>query len=180
VKRVIGIDPGTGVCGFGVVERTAAGLNYLAAGTIRTNRGHAMPRRLMTIHENLLRLIDEHAPDAMSLERSFVATNVQSAFRLGEGRAMAMLAAAERNLRLFEYAPAEVKLSVAGWGRAGKDQVKSMVRKSLGIDRVQLADDAADALALALCHLTRSRMAQAVDAVRRMPAVWRRVGSVAR
>ncbi len=139
-----------------------------------------MPRRLMTIHENLLRLIDEHAPDTMSLERSFVATNVQSAFRLGEGRAMAILAAAERNLRLFEYAPAEVKLSVAGWGRAGKDQVKFMVGKSLGIDTVQLADDAADALALALCHLTRSRMAQAIDAVRRMPAVSRRVGSVAR
>lgn len=180
MKRVIGIDPGTGVCGFGVVERTTAGLSYLATGTIRTNRGHGMPRRLMTIHENLLRLIDEHAPDTMSLERSFVATNVQSAFRLGEGRAMAILAAAERNLRLFEYAPAEVKLSVAGWGRAGKDQVKFMVGKSLGIDTVQLADDAADALALALCHLTRSRMAQAIDAVRRMPAVSRRVGSVAR
>jgi crossover junction endodeoxyribonuclease RuvC len=162
--RVIGIDPGSSVCGFGIVERGPTGLRYISAGTIRISPMHAMPRRLKTIHERILSLIDEHAPDAMSVERSFVASNVQSAFRLGEARAMALLAAAQRALGLFEYAPTQVKLSVAAYGHADKRQVKFMVRKALAIgDGIELADDAADALALALCHLTRSRMQIAVE-----------------
>jgi crossover junction endodeoxyribonuclease RuvC len=96
----------------------------------------------------------------MSLERSFVAANVQSAFRLGEARAIAILAAAQRGLGLFEYAPNVVKLAVAAYGHADKKQVKFMVSQALRIDRaLDLADDATDALALALCHLTRSRLA---------------------
>lgn len=159
-RRVIGVDPGTAVCGFGIVERARSALRYLGAGTIRTSAVNSAPLRLRTIHEQLLYLIDRHAPDAMSLERSFVAANVQSAFRLGEARAMAILAAAQRDLKLFEYAPNEVKLSVAAYGHADKRQVKFMVRRALGIDEtIELADDATDALALALCHLTRSRIA---------------------
>jgi crossover junction endodeoxyribonuclease RuvC len=162
LRRVIGVDPGSAVCGFGVVERGSHGLRYLAAGTIRTIAAHGKPLRLKAIHQRLLDVIDEHAPDAMSLERSFVASNVQSAFRLGEARAMAILAAADRNLKLFEYAPNEVKLSVAAYGHADKRQVNFMVRQALSIDpALELADDATDALALALCHLTRSRIALA-------------------
>ncbi len=165
MRRVIGVDPGTAVCGFGVIERGSRGLTYLAAGTIHTVAARGKALRLKSIHERLLEVIDAHAPDAMSLERSFVATNVQSAFRLGEARAMAILAAGQRNLKLFEYAPNEVKLSVAGWGHADKRQVKFMVRRALGIDEtLELADDATDALALALCHLTRSRIALAAEA----------------
>jgi crossover junction endodeoxyribonuclease RuvC len=160
--RVIGIDPGTAVCGFGVIERASDGIRYLGSGTIRTNPTLGAPRRLKQIHEQLLDLIDAHRPETMSLERQFVAVNIQSAFRIGEARAVAMLAAAERGLELFEYAPAEVKLSVAAYGLAAKPQVKFMVRQALAIDDgVELADDAADALALALCHLTRSRIALA-------------------
>ncbi len=174
-RRVIGIDPGTAVCGFGVVARGSDGLRLLAVGTIRTIRSQGAPARLKMIHERLLEIIDEHAPDAMSLEGSFVASNVQSAFRLGEARAMAILAAGQRNLRLFEYAPNQVKLSVAAYGHADKKQVKFMVRRALDIDEaVELADDATDALALALCHLTRSRIAIAAEApVRRPPRVAR-------
>ena len=103
----------------------------------------------------------------MSLERSFVAANVQSAFRLGEARAMAMLAAAARGLALFEYTPNQVKLTVAGHGHADKAQVKFMVRRALGVDEeVALADDASDALAIALCHLFCAR------------ARWRRPPSI--
>ena len=156
--RVMGVDPGNAVTGFGVVERRP-GLNLIAAGTIRPGALERGPARLRTIYQRLLEAIDEHLPEAISLERSFVAANVQSAFRLGEARAMAMLAAAHRGLELFEYTPTDVKLSIAGHGRADKAQVKYMVGRTLETEAVaQLADDAADALAVALCHLFRMKM----------------------
>src|SRR5260370_26223078 len=100
--RVIGVDPGSAVTGFGIVERQGGAVNHIAAGVIRTN-SHAIYRnKLLTIYQRLDELIDQYAPDAMSLERSFVAANVQSAFRLGEARAMALLAAAANHLELFE------------------------------------------------------------------------------
>ena len=92
--RVLGVDPGSATTGFGVVERQASALRFVAAGTIRTRVGEPMPDRLLTIYRGLLAVIDEHAPQVMSLERNFVARNVQSAFRIGEARAAAMLAAA--------------------------------------------------------------------------------------
>jgi crossover junction endodeoxyribonuclease RuvC len=156
--RILGVDPGNAVTGFGVVERSDAP-RFVAAGTIRTAAIMRGPARLAAIHEKLLEVIDEHRPEAMSLERSFVAANVQSAFKLGEVRAMAMLACANRGILLFEYTPADVKLSITGYGRAGKDQVEQMVRRTLGLDdALELKEDAADALAIALCHLFRSKM----------------------
>src|SRR5262249_33970690 len=140
------------------ISGDAARPTYAAAGAIRSAPASRAGERLKSIHDRLLGIIDEHSPVAMSLERSFVAANVQSAFRLGEARAMAMLAAAERGLELFKYAPNEVKLTVAGYGHADKSQVNMMVRRTLGLDEsVTLADDAADALAIALCHLYRAR-----------------------
>lgn len=167
--RVIGVDPGNVVAGFGVIEGAASKPIHIAAGTIRPPAAMRAGARLKLIHERLLSLIDEHAPAAISLERSFVAANVQSAFRLGEARAMAMLAAAERGLALFEYTPNEVKLTVAGYGHADKAQIKYMVRRTLAMDEsLALADDAADALAIALCHLYRApaRLAAAAAGTR--------------
>src|SRR5271168_4294317 len=164
--RILGVDPGSAVCGFGVVDR---GGRYVTAGTIQCASLVPGPMRLRRIHEGLLAIIDEFTPAALSLERHFVATNVQSAFRLGEARAMAMLAAAERGLALFEYPPNEVKLCVAGHGHADKAQVKYMVRKMLRLDAsIELADDAADALAIALCHLGRGRLPNLVEAIERV------------
>src|SRR5208283_1521128 len=155
--RILGVDPGSAVCGYGVVE--GPGGRYVTAGTIRCASLALGPGRLRRIHENLLAIIDEFAPEALSLERHFVAANVQSAFRLGEARAMAML----------EYPPNEVKLCVAGHGHADKAQVKYMVRKTLKLDpAINLADDAADALALALCHLGRGRVPNLVEAIERI------------
>jgi crossover junction endodeoxyribonuclease RuvC len=163
--RILGVDPGSAVCGFGVVAR---GARYVTAGTIQCASLAPGPMRLRRIHEGLLAIIDEFSPAALSLERHFVATNVQSAFRIGEARAMAMLAAAERSLPMFEYPPNEVKLCVAGHGHADKAQVNYMVRKTLKLaEDIELADDAADALALALCHLGRGRVPNLVDAVER-------------
>jgi crossover junction endodeoxyribonuclease RuvC len=158
----MGVDPGNAVTGFGVVERRDA-MAFIAAGAIRSHGMARGPRRLATLYQRLLEVIDEYTPQAISLERSFVAANVQSAFALGEARAVAMLAAAHRELTVFEYMPTDVKLTVAGYGRADKDQVKRMVRVTLGLnDEVALADDASDALAIALCHLFRSRLTDAI------------------
>lgn len=174
--RVIGVDPGSAVTGYGVVEGNAGTFRCIDSGTIRTRPHDSAPVRLRTIFERLTGLLQEHVPDAVSLERSFLAENVQSAFRLGEARAMVLLAAAQQNLPLFEYAPTNVKLTVAAYGRADKAQVKFMVRRALGLDdSVELADDAADALALALCHLTMARMPAVLAATDgRAARSWRR------
>ena len=165
IGRVLGVDPGNVVTGFGVIEGSVAHPAHIAAGTIRPPANLRGGERLQTIHERLLGIIDQYAPVVMSLERSFVAANVQSAFRLGEARAMAMLAAAARGLALFEYTPNEVKLTVAGHGHADKAQVKFMVRRALGVgEEIALADDASDALAIALCHLFCRRVTAAVAA----------------
>jgi crossover junction endodeoxyribonuclease RuvC len=165
--RIIGVDPGNAMTGFGVVERRDA-MVYVAAGTIRGVGMPRGPRRLDALYQRLLGVIDEHAPEGMSLERSFVAANVQSAFALGEARAVAMLAAAHRQLPVFEYMPTDVKLTVAGYGRADKEQVKRMVRRTLVLDEtVALTDDAGDALAIALCHLFRARIGDALNAATR-------------
>lgn len=166
--RVLGVDPGSAVTGFGIVEGAPGHFQFIAAGTIRTRPGDPVPERLRTIHHELLRVIDEFAPAAMSLERNFVARNIQSAFRIGEARAVAMLAAAERGLPLYEYPPNEVKLSVAAFGHADKGQVKFMVRRTLQLDSgFELADDASDALAQAICHLGRAKTPRITAAVER-------------
>jgi crossover junction endodeoxyribonuclease RuvC len=155
--RVIGVDPGNAATGFGVVERGKS-LHYVGAGTVRGQGIIPRPQRLATIYQNLLQVLDRYAPDVMSLERSFVAINVQSAFALGEARAVAMLAAAHRGIDVFEYTPTDVKLSVAGYGRADKRQVKDMVCRTLMLSQVaELSNDAADALAIALCHLFQAK-----------------------
>lgn len=156
--RIVGVDPGSVVAGFGVIDGPARRPVLVSAGTIRVASIKRGPARLNEIHRRLVEVIDRYRPHVMSLERSFVAVNAQSAFRLGEARAVAMLAAAQRNLEFFEYTPAEVKMAVASHGQADKGQVKAMVRRALGLDSdFALEDDSADALALAVCHLVRAR-----------------------
>ena len=158
--RVIGVDPGNAATGFGVVERSGR-LQYVGAGTVRGRRSIPRAQRLAAIYQDLLLVLERFSPDVMSLERSFVAINVQSAFALGEARAAAMLAAANRGLDVFEYTPTDVKLSVAGYGRADKHQVKQMVGRTLMLNEAsELADDEADALAIALCHLFQAKTTQ--------------------
>jgi crossover junction endodeoxyribonuclease RuvC len=158
--RVLGVDPGSAVTGFGVVDGSGGGFRYVSAGAIRSAAHEPAPMRLKHIHDELLELIDEFRPEALSLERHFVAQNAQSAFRIGEARAVAMLAAAERGVPLFEYPPNEVKLSVAAYGHADKAQVRVMVLRTLNLHPAsEFASDATDALALAICHAGRARAA---------------------
>jgi crossover junction endodeoxyribonuclease RuvC len=150
--RALGIDPGTRVTGWGVVESAGPLLRHLASGTVVLAGTTGLPERLARLHAECVQLIDTWAPSVVVLERAFVARNVQSAFRIGEVRGAVLAAIAAAGVAVEEYAPASVKLAAVGHGTADKDAVGRGVTLRLGLARRPSAD-AADALALALCHL---------------------------
>ena len=151
MPRVIGIDPGSRLTGYGVIEVGAKGLTYLASGCIRTGRG-PFAERLAEIYEGVHELIGEHGPQAMAIEEVFLARNPDSALKLGQARGVAIAAGVAHGLPVHEYAARKVKLGVVGTGRATKAQVQHMVRVLLQLPGEPQAD-AADALAIAICHV---------------------------
>jgi crossover junction endodeoxyribonuclease RuvC len=155
--KVLGVDPGTAVTGWGVVEPAGASFRCVASGALALPSRLPLPERLLRIHTAVRELLREHEATALALEKAFVAVNVQSAFRLGEARGAVLTAAAAASVPVFEYAPAHVKLTVVGYGRAGKDQMVRGIALRLGTPEVTRPDEA-DALALALCHLIGFRM----------------------
>jgi len=155
--RVLGIDPGTAVTGWGVVEAEGASFRRVASGAVDLPSRIALGERLRRIQTVVGELLREHAPAAVALEKAFVAANVQSAFRLGEARGAVLIAAAIAGVPVFEYAPAQVKVTVVGYGRADKKQMVRGVALRLGTPSCARADEA-DALALALCHLIGGRL----------------------
>lgn len=155
--RVLGIDPGTSVTGWGVVEAAGGAFSRVASGTVELSARQPLAERLRRIRAAVGDLCRSHEPAALALEKAFVARNVQSAFRLGEARGAVLIAAAEEGVPVFEYAPAHVKLTVVGYGRADKEQMVRGVSLRLGVRAGGPADEA-DALALALCHLIGSRL----------------------
>lgn len=164
--RVLGIDPGLSTMGYGVVERSEGRLRPLALGVIRTPSSAPTARRLAAIRADLLEIIRAHEPDVVAVERLFFNSNVKTAMSVGQASGVALAAAAERGLEVFDYTPPEVKLSVVGVGNAAKRQVQIMVTSLLGLGEVPRFPDAADACALAICHLNRNRLRQAIGASR--------------
>lgn len=170
--RVIGIDPGIATCGYAVVESTPPA----AAGTVRRRYAAVAwgalrppgegPARLAALHDGIAALLAEHAPDAAAVEQLFHTRNVRTASEVGQARGVALLACVESAVPVAEYTPTAVKLAVAGYGGADKQQVRRMVTVQLGLPRPPSPDDAADALGLCLCHLAgeglRGRQAEAV------------------
>ena len=150
--RVLGIDPGSRVTGYGIVELTGALTRPIAWGGIRTEGEHS--NRLRQIFVEVGRLVAEHGPDAIAIERVFVHRNADSALKLGQARAAALCATFSCRLPIHEYAPREIKKAVVGSGSAGKGQVEHMVKMLLGL-RDRMNADAADALAVAICHAHR-------------------------
>jgi len=148
--RVLGVDPGTVATGWGVVAEVERRLTYVAGGVIRS-RG-PLPQRLARIYEQAQRILSEFTPDWVSVEKTFVGANIQSAFRLGEARGAILVAAARAKVPVHEYSPAEIKVAVAGSGRAAKEQMQLMVARLLGVTGT-LARDEADALGAAICHV---------------------------
>ncbi len=160
--RVLGIDPGSRLTGWGVVEEHGAGFTHLASGTIALMAEGSLGARLAALHAECMRLVATWTPAAVVLERAFVARNVQSALRLGETRGAVLAAVAAAGGTLHEYAPAAVKVATVGYGRADKGAMIRGVAARLGLVARQLRPDAADALALALCHLQRAPLMRRV------------------
>jgi crossover junction endodeoxyribonuclease RuvC len=151
--RILGIDPGSVTTGFGVVDQDGSRLRLVEQGTIRTQRGSELSDRLCRIHEDLCAIISRTAPHVVAVETPFAGVNVKSLVQLAHARGVILLAARSAKLEIFEYSPRSVKSAVVGYGAAEKEQVGRMVRMLLpGCANLLLAADAADALAVAICH----------------------------
>ncbi|MHB8766860.1 MAG: crossover junction endodeoxyribonuclease RuvC [Deferrisomatales bacterium] len=160
MTRVLGIDPGSRVTGYGVVEARGTRLVHVAHGRIPTPPGDSLPARLAAVYRGLTRVLEEHAPAEVGVESIFQSRNAQAALKLGHARGVALLAVELAGVPVVEYAPMQVKAAVVGYGRAEKQQVQQMVRLLLGLPEVP-GPDAADALAVAICHLQTRRTAEA-------------------
>ena len=177
--RVFGIDCGTEFTGYGVVElnecpRTTR-LIHVAAGTVRLDKKHSTAQRLAQVYTELLAHIELYAPDTVAIEEVFFATNARSALKLGQVRGVALLAAAMCGKPVAEYAPLSIKSAVVGYGLAAKEQVQFMVMRLLCLEAAPDSPDAADALAVAICHL---HTAQTVGATTRVVSGRPRIGAI--
>ncbi len=148
---ILGIDPGSNITGYGLVEKNGSVLRHIENGCIRV-RKKEFSQRLQEIHEGIRAIIERFRPNEVAVESVFFAKNPNSALKLGESRGVALLAAAQRRLPVVEYSTREVKQAVTGYGQATKDQVQKMVKQILHLPEVA-AEDASDALAVAICHL---------------------------
>jgi crossover junction endodeoxyribonuclease RuvC len=151
--RIFGIDPGSDRTGYGCVETDGSRRRVIACGVITNPAAAPFPEKLLRIHSRLALLLADCRPDSVAIENLFHAANVRSALKLGHARGVAMLAAVEAGVPVVEYTPAEIKRAVVGYGRAEKQQVQAMVKVILGLASPPEPHDAADALAVAICHL---------------------------
>jgi crossover junction endodeoxyribonuclease RuvC len=158
--RVLGIDPGTITLGYGIIDENDDSLTTRVYGAINAPPRSPMGERLCYMYEHLLKLVKLHHPDVAAIEQPFVAKNVKSALAIGRSQAIAILAAAGQGIPVYEYSPAQVKQQVSNYGASSKEQIQEMVKLQLGLSTVPEPDDAADALAVALCHLSQSRFSQ--------------------
>lgn len=150
--KIFGIDPGSERTGYGCVETEGSRHRIVTSGAIRTSPSASFPEKLLKIHTGLASLLSECRPDCVAIENLFTSVNARSALKLGHARGVAMLAAVEAGLPVFEYTPTEVKRAVVGYGRAEKQQVQQMVKLILGLATLPTPFDASDALAIAICH----------------------------
>ncbi len=149
---ILGIDPGTRITGYGIIQTTPAAFKPIDFGCIRPPTNLSMPERYLALFNGLEALLEKYKPGAVAVETQFVYKNVQSAIKLGMARGVLMLAASKRGIPIFEYAPKKAKLAVVGTGAASKTQVQKMVQLLLRLPTLPHPEDAADALALAICH----------------------------
>ncbi len=152
--RVLGIDPGTIAMGYGVIETRDDETTLIDCGALTTPARSTIGERLSYLYNKLLEIISRYQPDAVAVEQPFIAKNVKSALAIGKAQAIAILAAATKGVPTYEYTPAQIKQRVTNYGASSKEQIQEMVRLQLGLSQIPEPSDAADALAVALCHLS--------------------------
>lgn len=155
----LGVDPGTAMMGYGIVDGDDEP-TLVTYGVVETTAKESMDRRLVKLYDTVWELIRTHAPDVLAVEQLFFARNVTTALAVGQARGVVLLAAAQHGMDVFEYKPAEVKQTISGYGKADKPQMQEMVRVLLGLQNIPRPDDAADALAVALCHVQMTRLSR--------------------
>lgn len=152
--KILGIDPGRVIMGYGVIVSEGDEITLVEYGALKSPLRSSLGERLSFLYKELLKIILSHKPDAVAVEKPFMMDrNVQSAMAIGEAKAVAILAAANNGILSYEYAPTQIKQRVASYGASSKEQIQEMVRLQLGLDQVPQPDDAADALAVAICHV---------------------------
>jgi crossover junction endodeoxyribonuclease RuvC len=151
--RVLGIDPGSIITGYGIVEKKGKNLNTLKWGAIRTKRNQSFPEKLKKIYDDLCEIIKDYEPSVAAIENIFFAENAKSALKLGQVRGATIVALINSGLKTAEYTPLEIKQSITGYGRSDKNQIRIMVTKLLCLKETPQPFDASDALAVAICHL---------------------------
>jgi crossover junction endodeoxyribonuclease RuvC len=156
--RILGIDPGTVVMGYGVIEAGDDKTTLIESDALVTQERSPIGERLSYMYHRLLEIIARHQPDAIAIEQPFMAKNVKAALAVGRAQAIAILAAADKGIPTFEYTPTQVKQRVTNYGASTKEQVQEMVKLQLGLTKVPHPADAADALAVALCHLQETHL----------------------
>jgi len=156
--KILGIDPGTVVMGYGVIESDGDAIALVDFGVIKVPEYAEIGERLSLLYNKLTEVINRHRPDAVAVEQPFISKNVKSAMAIGRAQAIAILAAANSHLPVSEYSPAKVKQMVAGYGTGDKEQVQEMVRLQLGLAQAPQPADAADALAVAICHVQETHL----------------------
>lgn len=155
--KILGIDPGSGIIGFGLVQK-AHQPKMVDAGVIRTTIGDEPASRLLELHDSLTELVNELKPDVASVEKLFFAQNVTTAMEVAQARGVILLALAKAKIPIYEYTPLQIKMAMTGYGRATKAQIQEMVRVQLGLKNKPKPDDCADALATALTHLSMIKL----------------------
>lgn len=150
--KILGIDPGLAIVGWSVLETAPAGPVNVRFGCVRTAAHQPLARRLSEVFDGVSSLLDEHRPDAVALETLFFVKNAKTLAQVGHTRGVILLAAGRRGLDVFEYAPRQIKLALTGYGGADKIQMQRVVQRMLNLDQIPTPDDAADAVAVALCH----------------------------
>jgi crossover junction endodeoxyribonuclease RuvC len=155
---VLGIDPGTAITGYGLVSKEGDALTLVDYGTITTPQQTPLPQRLQTIYRELGEIVSQHHPSVVAVEKLFFSKNVRTALSVGQARGVVLLAVADAGVPLHEYTPLQVKQSVVGYGRATKEQIQQLVKMLLGLDFIPQPDDAADAIAVAICHIHSARL----------------------
>jgi len=162
--KILGIDPGTLVMGYGVIESLEDEITLIDYGALKTRTGSPIGERLSYLYNELLTIIQQQQPDAVAIEQPFVAKNVRTALAIGRAQAIAILAAAHYRIPTYEYTPRQVKQQVANFGASSKEQIQEMVKLQLRLDSVPQPNDAADALAVAICHINEMHLSNLLAA----------------